>query len=83
MIKATKRRAMSVLRTPGAVALLAVGAVCFTSILLWAPPDVRGWIIGPGAGGAIASVLALFVRLRGDSGDPEPSRESAPADPPS
>jgi hypothetical protein len=64
MIKATRRRAASVLRTPGAVVLLSVGAVCMTAILLFAPEDVRSWLLGAGGLGAVTTAAGLFVRLR-------------------
>ena len=79
-MKRARHHASRLARTPSALVLLGIGAACFTALLIFAPDDVRGWLIGPGAGGALATIAALYIRLRGDA--PEEPRETQPPEAP-
>jgi hypothetical protein len=45
------------------VALIAIGAALFIVIALWAPTDVRHWILG--SGGLLSTIIAYFLESPG------------------
>jgi hypothetical protein len=69
------------------VALVAIGAAVFIVVALWAPPDVKQWILGPT--GLLAAIVGYYlesprsrsVRLSEvPPGDPPPLSVQPPPD---
>lgn len=61
---------MQVMRSPQAVALLCTGLVVVGAVLIFAPDDVREWILAPGGLLAVIAALRVTLPLVDDDGRP-------------
>ena len=58
---------LKTLVTPAVAAVLVAGAVCFTAIVIWAPPETKQWLLG--ANGLFWTATSFVTRILLDDGE--------------